>query len=197
MRGPGSGARTAALLVLGALALHELRYLIAFGGEAPSILAQHGHGYLGFLAPLLVAGAAAAIVTSVVAPALLGRMAPARRPYTEERAAGYAAGLVAVFFAQELAESLLSGGHPDGVAAVLGAGGWVVLPLAIALGALAAFAARQLDRAALTVSRRFVPPRPRAPRQLGRLPAGPPPSLARFDLSFGFARRPPPAAPVV
>ena len=49
---------TAALLLAGALSVHELRYLVAFGDEAEDALAHHGHGFLTFLTPLLVTLAA-------------------------------------------------------------------------------------------------------------------------------------------
>ncbi|MGH2954035.1 MAG: hypothetical protein ACRDK9_08450 [Solirubrobacterales bacterium] len=193
----GAPARAAALLLIGALALHELRYLVAFGAEAPSILAQHGHGYLEWLAPLVVAAAAAAIVASLLAPALLRRLPDGGGACTEARAAGYAVGLLAVFFAQELAEGALLSGHPAGLEGVLAGGGWLALPLAIAFGALAACVAGWLDRAELAVARLTVARRTRPPKRIGRPVAQPRPLHACLDLAFGFARRPPPAAPSV
>src|SRR3954465_11973626 len=38
--------RAAALVPVAALALHELRYLIGYGGGTPEALSSQGHGYL-------------------------------------------------------------------------------------------------------------------------------------------------------
>jgi hypothetical protein len=63
-----------------------------------------------------------------------------------------AAGLIAMYAGQELLEGALSSGHPDGVAGVFGAGGWVALPLAVVLGGVVALAvgvARTLEERAV------------------------------------------------
>jgi hypothetical protein len=190
-------AGSAALLVLGALALHQLRYLLAYGGTAGAELERQGHAYLDLVAPLLVAAAVATVIASVVAPVLL-RVAPVltRDASSTERAAGYAAALLAVYFAQELAESALNGGHPDGVVGILGASGWLALPLAMALGGLTAIARGWLYRAerrlAAAVAWRRLP---RPPKRV-RAPLRPPlrPALSLLGLRFGLARRPPPIA---
>jgi hypothetical protein len=190
-------AGSAALLVLGALALHQLRYLLAYGGSAGAELERQGHAYLDLVAPLLVAAAVAMLIASIVVPALL-RLAPAltRDVGSTERAAGYAAALLAVYFAQELAESALAGGHLDGVVGILGASGWLALPLAMALGGLTAIAREWLYRVerrlAGAVARRRLP---RAPKRV-RAPLPPPlrPALSLLALRFGLARRAPPIA---
>jgi hypothetical protein len=190
-------AGSAALLVIGALALHQLRYVLAYGGSAGVELERQGHAYLDLVAPLLVAAAVAMLIASIVVPALV-RLAPAltRDVSSTERAAGYAAALLAVYFAQELAESALAGGHPDGVVGILGASGWLALPLAMALGGLTAIARGWLYRAerrlAAAVARRRLP---RAPKRV-RAPLPPPlrPALSLLALRFGLARRAPPIA---
>jgi len=191
-------AGVVALLALGALALHELRYMLAFGGGADAALERTGHGYLELLAPLVAAVAVAAVIVSVVAPAAL-RLSPALGADDSgltERAAAYAAALLAVHLTQELAEALVHGGHA-GIAQALGAGGLAVLPLAMALGALAAFARGWLDRAERgLVTALDREPLPRAPRGAGA-PIAPRPArrpLASLGLRFGIARRPPPLA---
>jgi hypothetical protein len=182
------------LLSLGALALHELRYLLAFGGGAATELERTGHGYLDLLAPVLVALALATIVVSVVAPAIL-RAAPSLGDggYLTERAAGYAAALLTVHLAQELTEGLLHGGHA-GVAHAFEAGGVLVLPLAMALGALAALARGWLERAERRLAAALERgPLPRAPRRIGCGPVAPTfRTLTTRCLQFGIARRPPP-----
>src|SRR4051794_41911668 len=70
--------RCFALLGAGALALHELRYLIAYGGDAGRALDEQGHGYLGTVA-VLVALAVVASVATLVAGGVGGR-GPAGRP---------------------------------------------------------------------------------------------------------------------
>ncbi len=45
-----------------------------------------------------------------------------------------AAALLGIYACQELVEGLVSHGHPSGLAGVFGAGGWVSIPLALALG---------------------------------------------------------------
>jgi hypothetical protein len=190
-------AGSAALLVAGALVLHQLRYLLAYGGTAGAELERQGHAYLDLVAPLLIATAVAMLIASVVAPAVL-RLAPVLTcdVSSTERAAGYAAALLAVYFTQELAEGVLASGHPSGFVGVLGASGWLALPLAMGLGALAAIARGWLYRAerrlAAVVDRHRLP---RAPKRV-RPPLSPSlrPALSSLALRFGLARRPPPLA---
>jgi hypothetical protein len=190
-------AGSVALLVLGALVLHQLRYLLAYGGAAGAELERQGHAYLELVAPLLVAVAVAALIASVIAPALM-RLAPAlaQDVSSAERSAGYAVALLAVYFAQELAEGALAAGHPAGLEGVLGATGWLALPLAMALGAVAAFARAWLYRAerrlAAAVSLRRLPrPERRLVPSVGAPTRRP---LSSLGLRFGIARRPPPLA---
>ena len=55
---PGSSlsVRTRGLLLMpaGALAVHQLRYVLAYGSHAPDRLAAQGHGYLNSLGALNV-----------------------------------------------------------------------------------------------------------------------------------------------
>ena len=62
----------------------------------------------------------------------MSRPAPAFR----RTATLYGLALAAIFCAQELTEGAIATGHPAGLAAVLADGGWVFLPLALAIGAL-------------------------------------------------------------
>src|SRR3954451_5032365 len=66
--------RCFALLGAGALALHELRYLIAYGGDAGRALDDQGHGYLGTAAALVAVDLVASVATLVAA--LLRARAP-------------------------------------------------------------------------------------------------------------------------
>jgi hypothetical protein len=194
-------ARAIALLSLGAFALHQLRYALAYGDGASRALAHQGHGYLAELGGVLIAVASATLLGTLLAGALsLGTGGEARsRHATWLRLAGaYVLGLLAIFCAQELAEGALASGHPGGIAAVLANGGWVGLPLALVIGAACALASLLLRDAteALAHATATRPPT-RRPIPLvmgGRSRAEAP--LVALNLGFGFARRPPPLQPV-
>ncbi|WP_354700499.1 hypothetical protein DSM112329_00778 [Paraconexibacter sp. AEG42_29] len=125
--------RTAVLLLVGALALHQLRYALA----APSSdeAGEHGHGYLAVLAPLIgmlaALGLARWVTAAAPAPAGREQYARVRRVWPL-----MSAGLLLIFTIQELAEGLASPAHPDGLAGVFGQGGAISVPLAAAVGAL-------------------------------------------------------------
>ena len=188
--------RGVALLALGALAVHQLRYLLAFRDDAGAALHREGHGYLAELIPVLVAFAAAGLAASLAA-GILARGAGRGRVITGPgRAVLYGVALFAVFVTQELAEGALFAGHPAGLAAIVGGGAWLAAPLALAFGALAALAERLLDRAEGAIAGRLR--RPGAPAEApdpaspAARPAWRP--LAAAPLAFGLARRPPPLA---
>src|SRR5436190_1931943 len=124
----GPLARRASLLALGAFALHQLRYSIAYGGDASAELAKQGHSYLGDLAPTLVAVALSVVLARLLA-ARLGRVGEVRSRSRglPRQSFALAGALVAIFSAQELTEGALAAGHPGGLAAVAAAGGIVAL----------------------------------------------------------------------
>jgi hypothetical protein len=184
--------RLAALLAVGAAALHQLRYLIAFGSSTGEHAAA-GHGYMTDLLPVLavlVLSAALATVirgtegASYAGSALTGRIAV------------FTGALLAIYTSQELIEGILAAGHPGGSAALLAGSGWVALPLALAIGSLTALIARALEgiERAIAVTHaartRFRPPAVR-----GRALPARAARLASTPLAFGLARRPPPPAP--
>ena len=189
----GSRLRRAVLLAVAALAVHEARYLLAYGADAGRAEAATGHAYLHVVGPLLGALAVAVLLVSVLAPAIHRRLPRLADPdATTERAAGYAMALLAIFVCQELLEAALAG-HGDLFAGVAGPGGWLALPLAIAFGALMESAGHWLERAELRVATAF------APRRRSRFAAPPQactaPELAPLcarPLAFGLSRRPPP-----
>ncbi len=194
-------ARPAALLALGGLAVHQLRYLIAFGSENSAVLHREGHAYLAEAVPVLLALAIATIAARLVVAAGDRGSTPGASRSTISTALRYALALICVFSAQELAEGVLAEGHPAGAAALVGGGAWVALPLSFALGLVAALAERALDRAEAVIAVVLAAPalrrqhsdspalsRPRLPLRLV-------PRVAQ-GLAFGFARRPPPVTPV-
>jgi hypothetical protein len=184
----GSRVRSVALLALGALAVHQGRYLLAPADGA------HGHTYLELLGPavgLLTVAAVAVSFAATLARRCLPTV-PAPEAVTD-RAAAFAVGLVAVYMLQETAEGIVAGDHQP--FAHLGYGGWLVLPLAMAVGGLAALAGRWLDRTELRAAIALLGSAlPRPPRAVARPRARrgwvPGPLLARS----GLAPRAPPGA---
>jgi hypothetical protein len=184
--------RTAALVALGALIVHQLRYLGAYGGDTGPALAAQGHGYLGQVTPLIVAIALAAVAGCLVRAALTGRAGSGRGVLAST--AVFAGAILATFAAQETVEGLLFAGHPDGLAAVFGEGGWLAVPLALVLGFASALLDAGLGRLE-SVLAADAPARHRVRRAV--LAARPPQTvfLPRISpLALGAARRPPPAA---
>jgi hypothetical protein len=178
--------RLAAILAVGAFALHQLRYLIASGASS----AEHSaHGYMtDLMAPIAVLVLAAALATLIRGTE---GAAPARAPL-ERRIALLAVALFAVYLCQESLEAVLTAGHP----ALLADGGWLALPLAVGIGALSALLASALERverAIAIVHAERVRSRPPAVR--GRALPARVLSLLSAPLAFGLARRPPPPVP--
>jgi hypothetical protein len=145
--------RGALLTPLAVLAVHQLRYDLAFGSGAGRELAREGHGYLSAVEPFALLGVAIAVGTFLGALAHARRSTPGATP--DARVPRFASlwplcavTLLAIFCAQELIEGALSPGHPAGIAAILAHGGWIAAPLAVLAGAALA--------ATLAVSERLI-----------------------------------------
>lgn len=169
-----------ALLPCGFL-LHEVAYATV-GAETAG-----AHSYLAYAVPLGVASAAALIAAGLVLPMLDCQ----ERGVADRRAPFALAGaLVGIFLVQEGVEILVLGG---GIAALETAATlvWLVIPLALALGLLAASAIAWLDRAAQILRSRYrvvlakASTEPRSPLATAR-------SMRLSPLAFGLACRPPP-----
>ena len=186
--------RLAAILALGAFALHQLRYLIAFGGSASTELVQQGHRYMSDLLPAVSVLALAALLATLIRGT---EGASSARTPLARRVALFAGALLAIFVGQELLEGLLATGHAAGFSALLAGGGWIALPLAVAIGTLAALLAHVLERVerVIAVIHTERPLRPRPPAVRGRALPARGLSLLSAPLAFGLARRPPPPAP--
>jgi hypothetical protein len=135
--------RAAALMPAAVLTVHQLRFQLAFGGQADSRLAAEGHQYLSsFFAPLAAMALAIGIGLFLATLAQAWRQAPAgggRAPSSFPRVwLLAAAALLAIYCGQELLEGLLASGHPGGLAGVFGAGGLWAIPLSGLLGAVVA-----------------------------------------------------------
>ena len=138
--------RHAALVSVGALVLHDLRYRVGYGRHVHEAVATQGHRYLSWVAGLVIALAAAAACALVVALLRSRRRPGAPRSFAQSWL-GASAGLVAIYTVQELLEGELASGHPGGLGGVVGHGGWTALLFACALGALIALASRGADQA--------------------------------------------------
>jgi len=141
--------REAALICWTALGLHEARYLIAYGDHSGEELAQQGHAYLPFASALavgLLALAGAQLLATVARARRTGAHGGSRRAAWKLWLVASAA-LLVVHAGQELAEGLVSSGHPHGAAALLANGGWVCLPLALGFGGLVTLGLRGAELA--------------------------------------------------
>jgi hypothetical protein len=121
-----------------ALAVHQARYYLAFGGHAPSRLAHDGHAYLASAQPLVLLAVALACGAFAGSVARVWRGAALE---TQSRPEGgvrvwalCSLMLLALYCGQELCEGALFAAHPAGIAGVLGHGGWIAIPFAIAIG---------------------------------------------------------------
>jgi hypothetical protein len=123
-----------------ALAVHQLRYWLAYGSRANAELAAQGHSYLHSLVPWTIFAAAAG------AGLFLRRLAITLRnggPHTTRLSGGALwltawLGLLAIYAVQESLESVLATGHPGGAAGVLGHGGWWAVPVSALIALLVA-----------------------------------------------------------
>jgi hypothetical protein len=189
------------LLASGALGVHQLRYLLAFGGDAGERLASSGHGYLGYVTPLVAALSAMALGR------LTGRVSAAWRTgrADDARSSGRAVWLtftlilLGVYAGQELAEGLLGGGPDTTPVALLAHGGWLALPLAAATAGVMTLALKGADAAVALVARaararRARPPRRAAPAR--RRPASIFVPAGRLLPGARSQRGPPALAPV-
>jgi hypothetical protein len=168
--------RAAALMPAAVLAVHQLRFQLAFGSHAGGKLASEGHQYLGALMPL------AAMLVAIAAGLFLASLTRAwRRGGGSGSGEGAnaplvrvgllaAATLLVIYCGQESLEGLLSAGHPEGIAGIFGEGGIWALPLSLALGFLVALCLRVAEVAIRWAAARRAPggarrsPAPRVPR---------------------------------
>jgi hypothetical protein len=126
-----------ALLPPAAFAVHQLRYLLAYGGQAGIELQRTGHSYLHSLVPwivLLLALAAGGFLRAL-GRTFAGDTSVPR--YTMSLAGMWlacSACLVVIFVCQEFLEGLFATGHPAGLAGIFGYGGWWSIPAALCVG---------------------------------------------------------------
>ena len=183
----------AALVPLGAWAVHQLRYQLAFGSHADGELTRQGHAYLTGAVPVVT------LVAAFALGAFLFRLARPTSDMCGGRPTRFsslwavaAAGLLAIFVSQELLEGALAPGHPAGPAGVFGEGGWWAIPASLLIGGLIALLMRGAEAVVELVARRR---QARAPRRPGARPRPAPiPLPRRAPLAGAAAPRAPPAA---
>jgi hypothetical protein len=131
------GFAQVALLPPAAFAVHQLRFVLAFGGGAGSELQRTGHSYLHSLVPWIVLLIALAVGGFLRA---LGRAFAAQTSlpqYTLSLTGLWFACsvcLLAIYVSQEFLEGLFATGHPAGWAGIFGYGGWWSIPAAVCIG---------------------------------------------------------------
>jgi hypothetical protein len=144
------------LLPAAAFAVHQLRYTLAYGSHADSVLTAQGHSYLNSLAPwlvLLLGLGAGTFLVRVARASAGGANRPPRRAFLELWLLASAI-LVVVYVVQELLEGLFAAGHPAGFAGVIGHGGWWALVVSLVAGAAVA-ALLHLAHAVIAVAERL------------------------------------------
>jgi hypothetical protein len=187
-------ASLVALLVPGALALHELRYRLGYHEHADAALVAHGHAYLP-AAEALGALLLVVLATGWAVALARGRATGAAPP----RRAGQgtwltmSVALLAVHLGQEWLEEALAAS--DGAGHLLEHGGWLAPLLALGIGAVLVLLLRGADRAAeVTARRRARRLAGAAPEAVAAAPA-PPARPALAVLARGGAGRAPPPRP--
>ena len=155
----------AALVGVGSLVVHQLRFLLWYGHHSDRALSAQGHAYLMVVGPAVVAVAVLAFARYLHR---LARGARSSVPGLGRLWLVLSAALAGIFCVQETLEGALSGGHADGLAAVAGHGGWLAAPLSVVVGLALAVALRGGAHAAdlLAPGRSPRPPLPAAPLSL-------------------------------
>jgi hypothetical protein len=160
-------ARAGVLVLGGAMAVHELRYLLS--ARQPD---EHVHAYMGPLVPIVCALLVLAAVELVARIALRRRRTPEVLAAAGVRWLAISSLLFGIFAVQETAELLLAHGRLELADSLVVHGSWLAAPLSFAVGAAVALVLRGA-RALLSGERRGRPAarrrvaaarRPHAPR---------------------------------
>jgi hypothetical protein len=191
------GLARAAVVPAAAIAVHQLRYLLAFGGTASIELQRQGHSYLHSIAPWIAVALACAVgaFLSALGRAMDGHTSAPR--YGLSLVALWmvcAVSLVAIYSGQEFLEGLLATGHPAGLVGIFGYGGWWAIPAALCVGLVLAALLHGARWVLREVATRHAPitRSPSSPAAALPRPAGI--SLPRLaPLALGWCGRGPPA----
>jgi hypothetical protein len=187
----------AALMPAAAFAVHELRFVLAFGGHASVELQRTGHSYLHSVVPwvvLLIAVSVGGFLWAL-GRALSGQTSLPR--YTFSLTGLWfvcSAALVAIYVSQEFLEGLFAAGHPAGLAGIFGYGGWWSIPAAVCVGLVLAAVFHGARRVLNEVAKRRVPPVTGSPGRACAMPVPRDAVLARLvPLAEGWSGRGPPS----
>jgi hypothetical protein len=187
----------AALMPAAALLVHELRYVLAYGGHAGIELQRQGHSYLHSVVPWTVLLLAAGVGGFL---RLLGRSLAGQRSlprYTLSLAGLWlvcSGALVAIYVAQEFLEGLFATGHPAGLVGIFGYGGWWAIPAALCVGLVLAGVFHGARWVLDEVARHHARPLPRSPGRAAALPLPRNVVLPRLvPLAEGWSGRGPPS----
>ena len=191
------GAARIALLPAAALAVHQLRYLLAYGSAAGIELQRQGHSYLHSAVPWIIL-----VVALVVGGFLraLGRAFSGQTSLSRFSLSFTAlwlvctVALVAIYGCQEFLEGLFATGHPAGLVGIFGFGGWWAIPAAACIGLALAAIFHGARWVLEEVAQRFHRARRRTrrrPQRSRRPPAVSTPRLA--PLAYGWSGRGPPS----
>lgn len=191
-------APRAGLVPVAAFAVHQLRFLLAFGSGAGAELAETGHSYLHSVVPWIMLVVGLSVGAFLFA---LSRAASGRRSTSSPQRLSFlslwlmcAACLLAIYCTQEFLEGLFATGHPTGIEGIFGFGGLWAIPSAVAVGLVLAAILRGARWTLDEICRRHSPgplrPQPvpavAAPRRLMLVASSP--------LVRGWCDRGPPAA---
>ena len=120
-----------------AFAVHQLRFVLAFGSGAGAELQRTGHSYMHSLVRWLIVLLALVVggFLRELGRALAGQTSAAR--FTISFAGLWlacAAALVLIYCVQEFLEGILIVGQPAGLIGIFGYGGWWAIPAAVCIG---------------------------------------------------------------
>jgi hypothetical protein len=131
-------APRAGLVPVAAFAVHQLRFLLAFGSGAGAELTETGHSYLHSVVPWIMLLVGLSIGTFLWA---LSRAASGRRSSSSGHGLSFlalwlvcAGCLLAIYCTQEFLEGLFATGHPTGIEGIFGFGGLWAIPSALGVG---------------------------------------------------------------
>jgi len=156
------------LMPAGAFAVHQLRYLLAYGGQATVVLARQGHSYLHSVVPwiVLLLGVAAGLFLRALGRAFARHTSFPR--YTLSLGVLWlsaSAALLAIYASQEFLEGVFATGHPAGLAGIFAYGGWWSVPAALCVGLVLAAAFHGALWVLRAVAARWTRRATRSPRQ--------------------------------
>jgi hypothetical protein len=127
----------AGLIPIAAFSVHQLRFLLAFGGGAGAELKETGHSYFHSVVPwiMLVVGLSVGGFLWSLGRAASGRRSlPGRGLSFLKLWLVCAACLLAIYCTQETLEGLFATGHPTGIEGIFGFGGLWSIPSAVGVG---------------------------------------------------------------